>query len=178
MDLFQSHAYFITAGMLIGMLCLTIIGNQISRNLKWIMYALNGFLVANFILILTMTITPVEPHIPTPEEIYWATQPKPSFFPDGWRWDSRWHDSVANILLMVPFSVGLSLKFKPWLGIFSVLCLTTSIEIFQYFYGHGRTGQLSDVMLNTLGGVLGGGIAWLGSYLHANFTKQEPATNR
>lgn len=170
MDFFHARAYFITSALLISMLCMVIISREFSqRNIRWVNQVLNIFMLANLALIFVMTVTPVGPHVPTPEEIYWATQPRPPFFPNGWRWNSAWHDTGANIMLMMPLAVALCLKTKPLKALLSIMCLSSSIEIFQHFYGHGRTSQMSDFLNNSLGGVIGVGIAMVGILIHKKF---------
>lgn len=64
-------------------------------------------------------------------------------------------------MLMVPLATALALNWSQRRTILAICGLSVSIEITQHFYGHGRTAQVSDVILNTTGGLLGVGIAAL-----------------
>ena len=78
-----------------------------------------------------------------------------------------WHDPVANILMTVPLATALALTWAKRRVVLTIALLSISIEVTQYFYGHGRTAQVSDVVLNTIGGLVGVGLATL-SYRIAN----------
>ena len=66
-----------------------------------------------------------------------------------------WHDPIGNIMMTVPLACVMTLSISARKTIFLILLLAAGIEITQYFYGHGRTPQISDIALNTLGGCVG-----------------------
>jgi glycopeptide antibiotics resistance protein len=75
---------------------------------------------------------------------------------------------VGNALILAPlgFSVvhlvsgrGVAIRKRILLALLSGLILSVSIEVIQYRYG-GRYGDIDDVLLNTLGALVG---AWVAS---------------
>jgi VanZ family protein len=62
-------------------------------------------------------------------------------------------DVILNLLLFIPFAVGLRLSGWSWKGV-SVACATLSfgVELCQYLGIPGRDASLSDLLTNTTGG--------------------------
>ena len=73
-------------------------------------------------------------------------------------------DIVVNILLFVPFALGLRLLGIRWLHVVGIATLASgTIELLQAFVIPGRDAGLSDVISNTIGGGVGaalGGFWW------------------
>lgn len=73
-------------------------------------------------------------------------------------------DIVVNILLFVPFALGLRLLRIRWLHVIGLAALASgTIELLQAFVIPGRDAGMSDVISNTIGGGLGaavGGLWW------------------
>jgi len=86
-----------------------------------------------------------------------------------------WHDPVANILMMVPLATALSLKWPGRRVVLVVSALSLCIECTQYFYGHGRTAQISDVILNSIGSAVGIGIATIGTSVAIRISRAKSA---
>jgi hypothetical protein len=65
-------------------------------------------------------------------------------------------DVLVNLLLYVPYGVGLTmLGMRPTRALALVLATTFAVELLQYRVLVGRDGTLSDVLTNTLGGTSG-----------------------
>lgn len=67
----------------------------------------------------------------------------------------NWHDPVGNILMTIPFATGLAMSWTARRTILTIALLSICVEIVQHFFIPGRTGQITDVVLNTLGGIAG-----------------------
>jgi glycopeptide antibiotics resistance protein len=80
--------------------------------------------------------------------------------PAGSPWPD-WHDPLGNIMMTVPLAFGLALTWNYRRVLATIALLSTTIEITQHFFIRGRTSQLSDVVLNTLGGAFGVGLVAL-----------------
>ena len=67
---------------------------------------------------------------------------------------------IGNVLMFVPFGFLLSVVFKtcqsPIKTLITVASFSFSIEFVQYFIG--RSADIDDLILNTLGGMLGFGM--------------------
>lgn len=65
---------------------------------------------------------------------------------------------VGNILLFVPWGAALALRYRA-LGVLAVLGIcagsSTGIEVWQGISATGRNVDITDVLMNTVGGVLG-----------------------
>lgn len=67
---------------------------------------------------------------------------------------SLWINFLANILLFVPFGFLQSLlSYNFFKGTFATFFLSLFIEVCQYFIG--RSSDIDDLILNTVGGILG-----------------------
>ena len=65
-------------------------------------------------------------------------------------------DVLLNIVLFLPFAVGLRLSGVPaWKVILGSALLSLSVETLQYAGVPGRDASLSDLLTNTLGGIVG-----------------------
>jgi glycopeptide antibiotics resistance protein len=68
-------------------------------------------------------------------------------------------EAAANVLLFVPFGASLGLRGSSiGMTAFYGLILSAAIESAQWLLVSGRTASLEDVLLNTLGAVLGQGL--------------------
>lgn len=68
-------------------------------------------------------------------------------------------DIVVNILLFLPFSLGLRLLRIRWLYVIGIAALASgTVELLQAFVVPGRDAGMSDVISNTIGGALGAAI--------------------
>jgi len=70
-----------------------------------------------------------------------------------------WHDPAANILMTIPLATGLAIAGRARRTILTIALGMCCIETVQHFFIQGRTAQFSDVVLNTMGGMLGVGLA-------------------
>jgi glycopeptide antibiotics resistance protein len=65
---------------------------------------------------------------------------------------------LGNVLLFMPWGAALALRWRR-LGFFGVLvvtaCLSSGIEIWQAVSRMGRMADVTDVLMNTLGGIVG-----------------------
>jgi len=72
---------------------------------------------------------------------------------------------IGNVVLFIPLGMALRWRF-PWLEVLHVgaLVLATSaaVELVQGLTGAGRWSDSTDVIMNTLGGVVGAALAGLG----------------
>jgi len=65
-------------------------------------------------------------------------------------------DSILNVLLFVPFGVGLSLSRTPFRRtILTAFAISLLVETTQFFFIPGRDATLGDLLTNTLGAALG-----------------------
>jgi glycopeptide antibiotics resistance protein len=75
-------------------------------------------------------------------------------------WARMASEVIPNILMFIPFGFFLPLVFnraKKWYAAVGIaLSLSIGIETIQFFIG--RAADIDDVMLNTLGGIIGCGI--------------------
>ena len=158
LDLYRDHGALLNAMTILGLVLLGVVGlwvrdvwPTIARTLHpiWIVAGLG------FIALLTLSPVPIgatqsfEPlsihqlvnHLLSPAStvIHW---------PD-------WHDPIGNIMMTVPLACAIGLSTSARKTVLLIFILAIGIEVTQYFYGHGRTAQISDIALNTLGGCLG-----------------------
>ncbi|HEX5385591.1 MAG TPA: VanZ family protein [Gemmatimonadales bacterium] len=69
-------------------------------------------------------------------------------------------DVTLNVLLFIPFGIGLTLAGVRWRRVILIAAVTSGcIELLQYSAIVGRDASLSDFLTNTLGGALGALIA-------------------
>ena len=116
------------------------------------------WVTAALVLILVMTLSRSTPWIPiSMRSLHSVSHIPPTVHRMNWR------DPIGNVLMTIPLATALALTWSRRRTILAVCALSTTIEITQHFYGHGRNSQLSDILLNTLGGALGVGIAALGA---------------
>src|SRR5947207_2042221 len=74
--------------------------------------------------------------------------------------DSGGADIVANLLLFVPFAVGLRLAGVSWRRTVLVsAALSLTVELLQLVAIPGRDASLSDLLTNTMSGAIGAAIA-------------------
>jgi len=72
-------------------------------------------------------------------------------------------DVVVNLLLFVPFAVGLRLTGETWKRtVLAVFLISFSVELLQYWLIPGRDTSLSDLLTNTTSGAIG---ATIGTHL-------------
>jgi glycopeptide antibiotics resistance protein len=79
-------------------------------------------------------------------------------------WPLSWARGVildqmgANVLLFVPFGLALTLRGRrvpAWRVALASLAFSVGIELTQGLAGNGRSADITDVLMNTLGGVCG-----------------------
>jgi glycopeptide antibiotics resistance protein len=126
-----------------------------------------AWVLAGLALIFIMTLSPFKQGVVEGFEslqvsrvVTHFTQPQTS----GFDWPD-WHDPIGNIFMTSPLATALALTWTKRRTILAVFGLSVAIEITQHLYGHGRTAQFSDVLLNTLGGACGVGLAMLCTFL-------------
>ncbi|WP_106816278.1 VanZ family protein [Microbacterium timonense] len=74
---------------------------------------------------------------------------------------SGWIEFGANILMFVPLGFLLTLMFRhPWYGVALAIALSAAAELAQIVIP-SRQPTLRDILANTLGAAVGGGVAWL-----------------
>jgi glycopeptide antibiotics resistance protein len=67
---------------------------------------------------------------------------------------------IYNILLLIPLSIYICMLKSKWLFMkkdFPVIGLTVAFEVIQFIFAMGRT-DVTDIIGNTLGGIIGNGI--------------------
>lgn len=73
--------------------------------------------------------------------------------------DAAVQDTILNIILFIPFGLGMRLAgFRRRHAIVIAACTTITVELLQMHIIPGRDSSLGDVLTNTLGGALG---VWL-----------------
>jgi glycopeptide antibiotics resistance protein len=164
--LYVHHGLIINLVVLGGMLLLSIAMHLAPRFKPSTANAVQTlWIIGSLTFILVMTMSPSRQGVIVGFQLFpvvsWISQ----FFNSqatAFHWP-EWHDTVGNVMLMVPLATALALTWSKRRTILGICGLSVSIEITQHFYGHGRTAQVSDIILNTTGGVLGVGLAALGA---------------
>lgn len=91
------------------------------------------------------------------------------FITDTWLMSARKQitQTIANILMFIPlgfvFPIAFAKMRKFWRTTICMMFFSFFIEFFQYFVG--RAADIDDLMLNTLGGMLGYGVFYIVSKL-------------
>jgi len=166
LDLYRSYGYLlntVVVGFLLGLSVLyATFGSARPRMTQLIRF---GCQTIGFLILLFMTLSPMK-YEPVPgfrsiqvsAILRHLTSPSPttSVWPD-------WHDPMGNIMMTVPLAFGLALTWNYRRVLVTIALLSTAIEITQHFFIRGRTSQLSDVVLNTMGGACGVGLVVLGA---------------
>lgn len=72
---------------------------------------------------------------------------------------------IENVIMFIPWGILLPLLIKPlcrygWLCVLTALLASVTLEAAQYLTQRGHC-QLDDVVMNTLGALLGWGMVWL-----------------
>jgi glycopeptide antibiotics resistance protein len=65
---------------------------------------------------------------------------------------------LANLLLFLPFGFALGLRFPAaplWRSLSIMVVLSASVEVIQLVAGTGRSADITDVLTNTVGGLVG-----------------------
>lgn len=65
----------------------------------------------------------------------------------------------GNVLLFIPLGIYLMLHYKQ-VALWGVMLASLCIEIFQYIFARGAS-DIDDFLLNTMGGLIGMGLAWI-----------------
>ena len=167
-NLYGQHGMLINALVLVGLIGLGVAVAALSSAHTKVVAAIRTLWVfAGLALIFIMTLSPFKQGVVVGFEslqvsqvVTHFTQPQTS----GIDWPD-WHDPVGNVFMTIPLATALALTWTKRRTILAIFGLSVAIEITQYFYGHGRTAQFSDVLLNTTGGVLGVGLAMLCTYI-------------
>ena len=81
-------------------------------------------------------------------------------------------ETIYNIILYIPlgFFFTIATKKKPIYGILIGVALSLCVELIQPLLGEGRVGDISDIITNTLGTIIG---VYIGRY----FIKNSNETN-
>lgn len=72
----------------------------------------------------------------------------------------RWGEIIGNILVFIPFGIYLCMLKRKWSyakKILPITGLSLSFEVIQFIFAIGRT-DITDILGNTLGGIIGIGI--------------------
>jgi hypothetical protein len=129
-------------------------------HLRWVLRiaVADALLVASLLVILRATLPSTEP--PTGPDP-WTWMP----FEDlirawrvGWARDVILGQMLQNVLLFVPFGLALVLRDRrvPWWRVTLVsAALSAGIEITQGLAGNGRSADITDVLMNAVGGTAG-----------------------
>ena len=181
LKLYGTHGLLITASSLICLaaMCISLVRRK-SLNDPIFSFARKFWIAAGLSLIALMTLSTSNPNeivsfpalhvseivkdITKPSTSATATASTATDLGATAHWSLHlpdWHDPVANILMTVPLATALALTWAKRRVVLTIALLSISIEVTQYFYGHGRTAQVSDVVLNTIGGLVGVGLATL-----------------
>jgi glycopeptide antibiotics resistance protein len=167
-NLYGQHGMLINALVLVGLIGLGVAVAALgSAHTKVVTAIRTLWVFAGLALVFIMTLSPFQQGVVVGFEslqvsqvVTHFTQPRTS----GFDWPD-WHDPVGNIFMTIPLATALALTWPKRRTILALFGLSVAIEITQYFYGHGRTAQASDVLLNTTGGVLGVGLAMLCTFI-------------
>ncbi len=157
-DLYRNHGAFLNAMTVFGLFSLAVLALWLREIFPPVARMLEiGWLVSGLGFIALLTLSPVPigetqsfDSLSINQLINQLTSPASTTFywPD-------WHDPVGNIMMTVPLACAIGLSAPARKTVLLIFLLATGIEVTQYFYGHGRTAQISDIALNTLGGCLG-----------------------
>lgn len=96
------------------------------------------------------------------------------YFDLGWHRIGKWlpldspgrfdFSNLLNVLLMVPIAALLVLTFprmRPWWAGLAIFLASSAVELTQLLVLHGRVASWTDLVTNTVGGVLGAVLGWL-----------------
>lgn len=129
---------------------------RMARAARWA--AADALLVASVVIILRATLPSTEPSTGFGS---WTWMP----FEDLIRaWPLEWARHIileqmgANVLLFVPFGIALTLRARRvplWRVLLVSAAFSSGIELTQGIAGNGRSADITDVLMNTLGGVCG-----------------------
>jgi glycopeptide antibiotics resistance protein len=173
-NLYGQHGLILNALVLVGLLALGVGVTTLGAGHAQVVSAIkSAWVLAGLALIFIMTLSPFKhgvvegfESLQVSQVVTHFTQPQTS----GFNWPD-WHDPIGNIMMTIPLATALALTWTKRWTIMAVFGLSVAIEITQYFYGHGRTAQFSDVLLNTLGGACGVGLAMLCTFLAGKLPK-------
>ncbi|MDR2736767.1 MAG: VanZ family protein [Gracilibacteraceae bacterium] len=71
-----------------------------------------------------------------------------------------WPEIVCNVLLFIPFGIYISMLKREWFSmkkVLPILGLSLTFESMQFIFAMGRT-DVTDIINNTLGGIIGIGV--------------------
>ncbi|MGV8965596.1 MAG: VanZ family protein [Cellulomonas sp.] len=125
------------------------------RALRW---ALAGYTV--FVAVILGWRTPTTPVVDT---LAVVSEQVRAIGAEGWLTDPR-IEFLANIALFVPFGLLLAAVLRPtrwWWAVVAGFGYSLTAEIAQGIWRPQRSGTVSDVIANTLGALLGAGLAVL-----------------
>ena len=162
--LYGRHGLILNALVLVGLVALGVgVATQGAGHTRAVSAIKAAWITAGLALVFIMTLSPSQKgeveafeSLQVSQVVTHFTQPQAS----GFDWPD-WHDPIGNIFMTIPLATALGMTWTKRRTILAVFALSVAVEITQHFYGHGRTAQLSDVVLNTLGGACGVGIAAL-----------------
>jgi glycopeptide antibiotics resistance protein len=84
---------------------------------------------------------------------------------------------AANLLLFLPFGFALGLRFPTaswWRPLVAIVALSVGVELVQLLAGMGRSADVTDVLTNTVGGLLG----WAAARLVVGLARSRRARGR
>ena len=118
----------------------------------------DALLVGSVLVILRATLPSTEPSTGLGSWTWMPFEDLIRAWPLDWARAIILEQMAANVLLFVPF--GLSLTFRGWrvplwrVTLVSV-AFSVAIELTQGLAGNGRSADITDVLMNTLGGMFG-----------------------
>jgi hypothetical protein len=129
-------------------------------HLRWVLRIAVGdaLLVASLLVILRATLPSTEPPSGLDPWTWMPFEDLIRAWRIGWARDVIVGQMAANVLLFVPFGMALVLRDRRvawWRVIIVSAALSTGIEITQGLAGNGRSADITDVLMNALGGAAG-----------------------
>ena len=171
LDLYLDHGALLNALTVFGLFTLVVLALWLREIFPTVARMLEiGWIIAGLGFIALLTLSPVSVSGTQGFEspaIHQLINELTSSSSLSFQWPD-WHDPIGNIMMTVPLACAIGLSSSARKTILLIFLLAVGIEITQYFYGHGRTAQISDIALNTLGGCVG---ALLAKSSHALFNR-------
>ena len=128
----------------------------------------DALLVGSLLVILRVTLPSTEPSTGLGSWTWMPFEDLIRAWPLDWARAIILDQMAANVLLFVPFGLALTLRgwrVPLWRVTLVSVAFSVGIELTQGLAGNGRSADITDVLMNTLGGVmgwlLGRGTLWL-----------------
>ncbi len=118
----------------------------------------DGLLVASALVILRATLPSTEPSTGIGSWTWMPFEDLIRAWPVGWARDVILGQMGANILLFVPFGLALTLRtwhVPLWRVALVSAAFSMGLEVTQGVADNGRSADITDVLMNTLGGIGG-----------------------